>query len=332
MPGFITHLIFGQQSLSFIDSKDTVSIIERHPTSFALGLQGPDIFFYHAPAYIFYRKNIGNVMHNERVMLFFERLFNARNTFDDGHSRRICDAYILGFIGHYSLDTSCHPYIYYKSDHFNNIKKSAKYDFGRHVSLETDIDHLVLQKYRQLLPSQYDYAAAISPSDNEQRVISKLLYLAITGTYPEYKIKLNTISHSIKSIIKLNHLMVDPKGIKKRRLRKLEQLFFKCAFISSIIPSNTIIKYKDPCNISNGVWYNPWNPSITRNESIFDLINQTMPEYLKRIDLYMKSCGDSIIDEVTSDSYTETNEILHYRNQLLAHLSDLSYLTGLPLD
>ncbi len=331
MPGFITHLSFGEQSISFINSEDTKDLINRHSAAFALGLQGPDIFFYHLPAYIFYKKNIGNVMHSNRVMAFFDNLFDARNSFDDGHTRRICDAYIIGFMGHYSLDVSCHPYIYYKSDHFNNLKISGKYDFGRHVSLETDIDHVVLDHYRHLLPSEFDYASAIRPSENSINVIANLLFIAINRTFPEYKMRFGTIKNAIKSIIKLNHMMNDPTGKKKKNVRKIEQLLFKCAFISSMIPSDTIIKYNDPCNLNHEKWFNPWDNSKKRTESIFDLFNQTMPLFIERIDLYMKSCGDTTILDTDLDSAGETNLILHYRNQLLTSLSDLSYLSGLPL-
>lgn len=332
MPGFITHLTFGEQSLSFIESTDTKTLIEKHMTAFGLGLQGPDIFFYHIPAYLFYKKNIGNVMHRQKVMLFFDYLLDARNSFEDAHERRICDAYIIGFIGHYSLDVTCHPYIYFKSDHFNNIKRSGVYDFGRHVSLETDIDHEILMHYRSILPSEFDYAAAVRPSENSKRVIAELLFKTINRTFPENKVRLGTIKNAINSFINLNHLMHDPTGKKKRRVRKIEQVFFKCAVISSMIPSDTIIKYIDPCNSKHSNWSNPWNPMVNKTESVFDLINQTMPTYIERIDLYMKACGNSNDIDPELDSVLETQQYLHFRNKFLANISDLSYLSGLPIE
>lgn len=332
MPGFITHLFFGEQTLSFIESKEAISVLEAHKTTFALGLQGPDIFFYHIPAYFFYEKNIGNIIHKKSVMFFFENLINARNTFEDNHERRICDAYILGFIGHYSLDVACHPYIYFKSNHFNNIKRSNAYDFGKHVSLETDIDHVVLQHYKNLNPSQFDYAGSVTPSKNEQRVISLLLQTAINKTFVNNKIYRKTITGAINSFIKLNRAMNDPTGKKKRRVRKIEQIIFKHCVISAMIPSDTKLKYNDPCNEFHNEWENPWYPEIPRTDSIFDLINKTMPLFIGRIELYMKSCGYLSDTENSLDSIEETKTYLHYRNQLLSNLSDLSYLTGLPLE
>lgn len=331
MPGFIAHLSFGEQSLSFIEFAETRKIIEHHQTCFNLGLEGPDIFFYHIPAYLFYQHNIGNVMHRENVMLFFDRLFDARNGFEDNHDRNICDAYILGFIGHYSLDVACHPYIYFKSDHFNNLKRSGKYDFGKHVSLETDIDHVLLDHYMKLKPTSFDYAAAVRPSPHEQTVISNLLFTAIRKTYGDSSIRLGTIKSAMKSFINLNHAMKDPTGRKKRNLRHIEQVLFKCAFISSMIPSDTKIKYTDPCNLEHHEWYNPWNPEKTRTESVLDLINQAMPGYIERIDLYSKAVGIADLSGLDMDSIEETNNYLRYRNLLLVSLSDLSYLSGLPL-
>lgn len=331
MPGFITHLIFGEQTQSFIDYKQTNAIIENHHTCFALGLQGPDIFFYHIPAYIFYKQNIGNVMHNQNVMLFFENLINARNSFEDNHDRRICDAYIIGFIGHYSLDVTCHPYIYFKSNHFSNLKRGKSYDFGKHVSLETDIDHLILQHYKKILPSQFDYGVAVEPSTHEKEIIAELLYKSINLTYIDNTVHHGTVQHAINSFIKLNRLMNDPTGKKKHTVRKIEQILFKHCVISAMIPSDKKIKYSDPCNEAHNSWYNPWYPELLRSESVYDLMNKTMPIYLARIELYMKACGYEIITENILDSFEETKTYLHYRNKLLSNLSDVSYTKGLPI-
>ena len=329
MPGFITHLTFGEQTLSFLKSNNTKTLLEKHNNVFNLGLQGPDIFFYHIPAYIFYKKNIGNVMHRSKTMLFFDALLDGRNNFDNVIDQNVCDAYIIGFIGHYTLDVACHPYIYYRSDHFNNLKRSGIYDFGKHVSLETDIDHIILDYYHHMLPSQFDYRSSVKPNSHEHEIISELLFFAINKTYPEYHLRLGTISHAINSFCNLNHAMHDPDGKKKQHIRKIEQLFFGCAVISSMIPSDKKIKYNDPCNKFHNEWHNPWYPQVPRTESVIDLINRTMPDYIKRIELYVNAIEFSAADMTPLE---ETNYFLHQRNLLLAELSDLSYLSGLPIE
>ena len=68
------------------------------------------------------------------------------------------------------------------------------------------------------------------------------------------------------------------------------------------------------------------------DESVFDIINQAMPLYIERMDLYMKSCGNTSFIDSEWNIEEETNQFLHYRNLLLVSLSDLSYLSGLPIE
>lgn len=51
MPGFMTHYLFGVKNLQQIrqngECRTLLESIDRNKTVFQLGLQGPDIFFYH---------------------------------------------------------------------------------------------------------------------------------------------------------------------------------------------------------------------------------------------------------------------------------------------
>ena len=98
-----------------------------------------------------------------------------------------------------------------------------------------------------------------------------------------------------------------------------------------MIPSDTKIKYTDPCNTFHNEWHNPWNPSIPMTDSVFDLINKTMPTFIERVELYMKAFDTTTFLDSNIDCVTETNDYLHFRNLLLKNISDLSYLSGLPL-
>ena len=123
-----------------------------------------------------------------------------------------------------------------------------------------------------------------------------MLHIAINRAYPEHKVRLHTVNQAIKSFIKLNRMMNDPKGVKKHRVRSIEQVLYKCAFISSMIPSDTIVKYTDPCNEKHAKWYNPWNPDIECSESIYDLMNKAMPSI-------------SLLEPITLDSPLRTLEM-----------------------
>lgn len=49
MPGFASHYLFGQQSLSHLKEDQEYHILSLHPHAYNLGLAGPDIFYYYLP-------------------------------------------------------------------------------------------------------------------------------------------------------------------------------------------------------------------------------------------------------------------------------------------
>ena len=71
--------------------------------------------------------------------------FKSRFLFPKGKKRQIAESYIAGFIGHYLLDTTCHPYVY---DRSKSCSDSAT-AFAPHVYLETDIDTAFLRHYKK---------------------------------------------------------------------------------------------------------------------------------------------------------------------------------------
>lgn len=133
MPAMYAHYVFGNEALPQFDSS-IKRIINNHRALYQLGLQGPDFYFFDQ---LFYLKRkslalIGGALHNqscESLLRFFE---------GDG-ARRLDSAslaYVLGLIGHFSLDSTCHPHIDY-------WVKTLPYD---HMRLETEFDRFLLER------------------------------------------------------------------------------------------------------------------------------------------------------------------------------------------
>ena len=113
MPGFTTHYLFGVDACRRLTSTSMHNMIRRDHSAYALGLQGPDLFFYYLPSYLMHRKNIGDLAHRKDTGQFFGNLLQSRKLFaGKKHSLSIADAYICGFMGHYTLDCTIHPYVY----------------------------------------------------------------------------------------------------------------------------------------------------------------------------------------------------------------------------
>lgn len=75
-----------------------------------IGLHGPDILFYHHPLRRDPIRRLGNEMHARPGRAFFERAAERLRGLQ-GEERLRAEAYVRGFVGHYALDTACHPYV-----------------------------------------------------------------------------------------------------------------------------------------------------------------------------------------------------------------------------
>lgn len=81
MPGFTTHYLFGVDACRRLTSTSMHNMIRRDHSAYALGLQGPDLFFYYLPSYLMHRKNIGDLAHRKDTGQFFADLLQSRKLF-----------------------------------------------------------------------------------------------------------------------------------------------------------------------------------------------------------------------------------------------------------
>lgn len=277
MPGFTTHYLFGLNTYRQLEYNSLKKIIQTNHAAYSLGLQGPDLFFYFLPSYTIHANNIGSVAHTENTGTFLYYLLRSRQLFADRRQQHIAEAYIAGFLGHYTLDTHCHPYVYWKT---NFQEKSNRYH-GRHMCLEVDIDTELLQFYKHCRPSAFRQDRTIHLTRLQVRTIAAILHYVYRKTYPELKIIYPTMYISIRSIQLGTKWLWDPSGRKKWLLNRLEKLILGYPLLSTLIPSDTLTFYLDPLNILHRPWHNPWNLSKTSKASFLDLMEKAQTSYLE---------------------------------------------------
>lgn len=107
MPAFYAHNRFGALVAGQMNG-ELNEIISSHYAQFAIGLQGPDIFFFYKP----YSKNrvtqYGYHLHDISAYPFFEHALKIVK--EKGRNSKEY-AYLMGFICHYILDSEYHPYV-----------------------------------------------------------------------------------------------------------------------------------------------------------------------------------------------------------------------------
>lgn len=275
MPGFTTHYLFGQQTYQLLRNSALKQTIQKNHTAFCLGLQGPDIFFYDILSLTTPKKNPGSTAHTAETRKFLKHLLESPRIFPTDREQQIAHTYILGFIGHYLLDTACHPYVYAKS-HYGQKTKGY---IGGHVRLETDIDTTLLWHYQHRLPSEFHQSESIFLSKDQRMVISTLLYYAFSKTYPGLGLTRHRILQAIHAMQLATKLLYDPSGRKKSLIRRLEAVLPGYPVLSPLVPSDTLVFHKDPCNLSHHIWANPWDRKRQSSESFIELFEKAKLQY-----------------------------------------------------
>lgn len=304
MPGFTTHYLFGLNTYRKLDTNSLKQTIKENHTAYSLGLQGPDVFFYFLPSYTIHHNNIGAIAHTTRTGEFLKHLIESRKLFSIPKQRRVAEAYIAGFLGHYTLDTHCHPYVYWKTDF---KEKNGRYH-GRHMSLETDIDTELLQFYRHCLPSAFRQNTTIHLTRLQFRTIASILYYVYRKTYPELGILHATMRVAIRSLQIGTKFLRDPSGRKKIIFGNTERLILGYPLLSTLIPSDTQTFHMDPLNILHQPWQNPWDKSRISTDSFFDLMDAAQHEYLQVLSAVNRLFQTS---PHTKSAQTQMKNLLH---------------------
>ena len=162
MPAIYAHDRFGREVAEQLNS-ELRSIIDRYPAPYAIGLQGPDLFFFYR-AWSKNRVNqYGVHLHKISALPFFEHALQVVKEYGRDSKEY---AYLMGFICHFILDSECHPYVE------RMIGKTGV----QHLEIEEEFEKMLLRMDGKdavafpaatLVPADAQTAAAIAPFYDE---------------------------------------------------------------------------------------------------------------------------------------------------------------------
>ena len=165
--------------------------------------------------------------------------------------------------------------------HYKDKKEKAY--FSRHAYLETDIDTALLDLKLHRQPCNFHTEDTIRLTHRQKHVIASMLYYAYRYAFPDVKFRKYTMYLAIFSMQLGLWLMHDDSGKKKAIVRLTERICLGYPLFSPLIPSDTLFFRTDPFNLRHALWKNPWDSSITSNESFFELYDKSKELYLSRI-------------------------------------------------
>lgn len=140
MPSAYAHLRFGNQSLPRLPGEANI-LIRHFNRLYDVGLQGPDLFFYYNPLLRTEIGALGYHFHMQSGKEFFGHAIRAFRAAPSDGAR----AYLYGVLGHYCLDSVCHPYV---------REVAAEGKIG-HTEMETEFDRLLMARDGIALPHRH---------------------------------------------------------------------------------------------------------------------------------------------------------------------------------
>ena len=132
MPSTYAHRRFGANVLEHLPDELRAQL-EQNRELYDIGLHGPDLLFYYHAAKSNPVGALGNAMHEEPGRVFFDR---ARRVVHCEADRDAALAYALGFVCHFALDSTCHPY----------VEQFTRESGVTHCEIETEFDNMLLRR------------------------------------------------------------------------------------------------------------------------------------------------------------------------------------------
>jgi len=201
MPYNYTHALVGLTALE--NANDAVkALVAKHKGSFLIGTMGPDPYFgdeMPKPLFAPCRKPVADKLHTMDMRSIAAELLPlaAQNP--------AAQAYALGFLCHFLLDTNAHPYI------------EARFSGKAHTPAEIQIDLMMTDRIKRpgvpLPPARFYRTRDTAALDAlHTSLIRKLLSLEIKGSF----------SRSLHKWIAVNTVSFDPNNRKLRFFSRLD--------------------------------------------------------------------------------------------------------------
>lgn len=168
MPAIFAHYLFGVETLPRFDVS-VRRVVKTHRALYNIGLQGPDFYFFDQLLCLRGKKyaQIGNDLHHSSCAQLLMALEGEGGKRPDSGSL----AYLLGLIGHFSLDSTCHPSI----DRWVN---ELSYN---HHRMETEFDRYLLGRCGVAEPRRFPLGGCIAADRATRLKIGRLYERANLG-------------------------------------------------------------------------------------------------------------------------------------------------------
>lgn len=313
MPATVTHAYFSNDVYDILPNQIKERISLSRIKMFG---QGTDpLMFYHLFSVKPGKKIrlMQRVCHRQHTRDFFCQFIEDIKKSHLEEDSDVC-SFLCGFICHYVLDSTIHPFVIYKTGNFDKHNKvTYKYN-NLHLFMETYLDNHLIRKREHQNPYSFSivkYSFDLAPFSSG---LNQVIHSSFDKVY--HVSNMDSIYYQALKDMKfsLRVFRQDRFGIKKF-FYKLADTFTprRCFRFEAISYHYTMHPAYDFLNFKHRLWRNPTTYSITSHDSFYDL-------YIKSLKLAKKIIEDTF--DYLSGQDVDLNSVF----------KNLSYTTGLDCD
>lgn len=293
MPAFITHYLFSEEMLDIIANDVD---FELNRSAVAIGTQGPDIFFFHRFLPIFMagksRRKVGGALHKSQPAKLFEAMAEYIPT---SSYPNIARSYAYGFVMHYALDKSCHPFVYA----FENsvmIKGKPTHHSTGHNTIEHGMDTYILNMKKGIAdPSDFDSAGTFGNDDIVFHEIARMISFVVPRVIGE-PLSEQEAFYAIKDTIFMQKFLLNRDNKIMKRVGILDDAVapvLKNYRFSAHINPKDLENVAQYANIEKRLWHSPYDESVDRFDSYIELFDKAKDDCALLIKGFDNVCNGS---------------------------------------
>lgn len=274
MPDFTTHYLFGTLYMKDAFASDKKKIIDNNMQAFNWGLQGPDLLFFSK----FYRDTgktarCGSQLHQINPELIFSEIINLLIDSCNERYYNCLLSYFYGFLCHYVLDSTVHPYVYYLI--YNSDSQNVK---AKHLHVENNIGKMLFKRVAHSYTEKSQLCDRYLCDGNFVEPISELYVYLIkrlmgkTVSEKEIKSGFAMCLAFNKFSCKFANTKYENKA-KRVFINSAKTLAMKSELLSCFIENDD--DSNDVLNLQHSTWFNLNIPDNVFTYSVPDLFEQS---------------------------------------------------------
>lgn len=201
MPAIYAHYSFGKKVYRQLPDS-LKKIVRNYKKEYTAGLQGPDFLFFFNPLVKNRYGQLGHQIHSEDASVFLNRAVKILKVTGMNSPE---GAYIMGFICHFMLDSSCHGF----------VNRMVGETGESHTEQETEFDRYMMERDGKCALRYPLYRLV---DDSQELAETMSVFYKGVSTF--------TVRVSQERMRLIRRLLFSPGGLKRRILSGMSDLLF----------------------------------------------------------------------------------------------------------